>query len=287
VEIAWGEVVRRYRPPGLFKGEERGLDASVDVESEAGRRAIEDVVRSRIELAAGEAAAAYVRLELSLFAAGERRHDCLFGRGAPEGEADEAHVLVTAWPERATERAEADRFELRLTFAGGGRPVALDARDLAGSLRRKRQSASAAKPLRERLDLVRASAVRETAPERSFLWLGRDVKSGVAFKARPILAALSEIVATLTPAQTTEVEALVSSGAALRDPSWLPLLARRKGGLEKLARATSCARCGREHAGPPRERRFDTRTGGLWGEAGVVFECPEGHEILKVVEERS
>jgi hypothetical protein len=279
VRISWSEVVRSYKEPGFFARADRGLDASIDVESAEARARLEDLVPPRLE----QGAIAYERVELSLFADGERRHDCALGPRPKERPADprEAHLVALAFPRGGRDAADADRFEFSVRWGEDGRPAIAAQQLRPGSLSAKRRGFIETTSLRARFD-----ALRESPPVERIAWQSRASGSRIWFKARPLLAALAELAPTLAPRQVEEAQALLAApDAALSEPSWLPLLARRKGTLAKLADGLSCKACDADHPGRALvERPFDTRTGGLWGEAGIVYECPKGHEVEKIVE---
>jgi hypothetical protein len=300
MRIVWSEVRRSYREPGLFARAERSLDAGVDTGAAGGLAAIAAIAEPRLLALAAAEGIAYEEATLALAPDGDRRHDCLFApleRGAA-GDPRLAHVTARARPSGTREEADQDRVEWRVRFGEDGRPRVEAEERRPGRRAEAVRGRAAALPLRERLDRLRAAAEAGAGggAAREIAWRGAG-GSEVLFKRRPLLAAIAESLPTLPPPLAAEAERLASAleaGAApaLEDPAWLPALAARKGSLAKLAAGYRCSRCGGAAAAPRpaqeiAERRFDTRQGGLWGEAGTAFLCAAGHELARVVDART
>jgi hypothetical protein len=280
VIVEWAEVVRAWKDPGIFHREGHALDRSIDVDSPAARSLVEEIVRTRV----AASRVPYDRVELSLHVEGDRRHECLLPKAErPTGDAlRAAHVLAAAHP-RIAAPGDRDRFELRIVWDAEGRPA------LAGEAVQRSRTGEVLSAGLDRVALgQKLEALSKKLPREAMVtWVAAD-GSELKLRSRRAFSTI-EALWPLPPALTAEVEALVSGDGTtpLRDPAWLPLLAARfEGKIDRLAAELRCARCAASHTTGAVfvEARFDTRTGGLWGEKGVAYTCPRGHELARIVE---
>lgn len=286
MKITWGAVVRTYREPGLFTRADRALDADIDLDGDRVRALLAEAASAR--LLAHAPGAVFTALELTIVPDGERRHACLFAPLAKDAAGDPrtVHLSGRAQPAGAVEEADWDLLEWRVRFEGDGWPRVLSEERRPGRRAAHERVRSEAAPLRTRLDRLREASTAGAAP---ILWRGA-CGSTLALKRRPLLAALAEMLTDMAPPLAAEALALAlaleaGAEATLSQPGWLPALAARKGSLARLAASFRCARCATDmDPASLVERRFDTRQGGLWGEAGVLFACPAAHEVVRFLD---
>lgn len=291
MRVEWREVRRSFRERGLvFFGKRTfALDPAIDLQADAVRAALAALIPLRDEPPGG-----YARLTLDLYPSGYDRPPV-----QERTEFDPRRAILRA--ELATKEGEPaadhDRVEALVEWPAGEdvEPVLVRAITMPGAATRERVRRAALGPVRERLEAARAGASAGAVLE----WRGPG-GTRLALRARLALLALADLAHRAAPeeadrlrALAAEVEAAPGGPYALEDPpgdparerGWLRLLVGRKRTLGKSVASYHCPACQAEHPGETlAEHEFDRRDG-FFGERGLAFSCPRGHEVARIVEE--